>query len=165
MISDITINGLTQIFKEKILEVQEEPEFQRSTETIKHAIDNNEEPLVKLAVGNVPIDYDLWEGLRNPAVVGLHPAGLPEIWEFYADRRKQKVDEVGRQTIFQVPRSFDFALMNYRRAVITSVMLPFSPQIIQDYVSQVIEKERVPLTCLPECTKTLIIYWIRQSLE
>ena len=142
MISDITINGLTQIFKEKILEVQEEPEFQRSTETIKHAIDNNEEPLVKLAVGNVPIDYDLWEGLRNPAVVGLHPAGLPEIWEFYANRRKQKVDEAGRQTIFQVPRSFDFALMNYRRAVIISVMLPFSPQIIQDYVSQVIEKRK-----------------------
>ena len=142
MLNDITVNGLTQIFKEKIIEVQEEPEFQRSTKTIKHAIDKNGEPLVKLAVGNVPVDYDLWEGLRNPAVVGLHPAGLPEIWEFYANSRKQKVDEVGRQSIFQVPRSFDFALMNYRRAVITSVMLPFSPQIIHDYVNQVIEKRK-----------------------
>ena len=142
MISDFTINGLTQIFKEKIIEVQEEPEFQRSTEKIEYATNKKREPLVKLAVGNVPIDYDLWEGLRNPAVVGLHPAGLTEIWEFYADRRKQKVDEVGRQTIFQVPRSFDFALTNYRRAVITSVMLPFSPQIIEDYVNQVIEKRK-----------------------
>ncbi len=142
MTSDLTINEFDQILKQKILEVQEEPEFQRSTEKIKYAAGKNGEPLVKLAVGNVPIDYDLWEGLRNPAVVGLHPAGLPEIWEFYANRRKQKVDAVGRQTIFQVPRSFDFALMHYRRAVIISVMLPFSPQIIQDYVSQVIEKRK-----------------------
>ncbi|MFC2048390.1 hypothetical protein ACFLSK_03045 [Chloroflexota bacterium] len=142
MASDITVNGLTQIFKEKLIEVQEEPEFQRSAEKIKCATDEKGEPLVKLAVGNVPLNYDLWKGLRNPAVVGLYPAGLPEIWEFYANRRKQKVDEAGRQTIFQVPRSFDFALRNYRRAVIISVMLPHSPQIVQDYVNQVIEKKK-----------------------
>jgi hypothetical protein len=142
MIGDLTINGFDKLLKDKITEVQEEPEFQRSTEKIKYATGKNGEPLVKLAVGNVPLDYDLWEGLRNPAVAGLYPAGLPEIWEFYANRRKQKVDAVGRQTIFQVPRSFDFALMNYRRAVIASVMLPFSPQIIHDYVNQVIEKRK-----------------------
>ncbi len=66
MSSDVTVNGLTQIFKEKLIEVQEEPEFQRSIEKIKYAIDENGEPLVKLAVGNVPLDYDLWQGLRNP---------------------------------------------------------------------------------------------------
>jgi len=142
MTSDFTITGLTELFKEKIIEVEEEPEFQRSAEKMKYAIDKSGEPLVKLAVGNVPVDYDLWEGLRNPAVIGLHPAGLPEIWEYYANRRKQKVDEAGRQSIFQVPRSFNFVRENYHRAVIISVMLPFSHQIIQDYVEQVIDKRK-----------------------
>ncbi len=142
MSNDVTLKGLTRIFKEKIIEVQEEPEFQRSAEKIKYAADENGEPLVKLAVGNVPLDYDLWQGLRNPAVVGLYPAGLSEIWEFHANRRKQQVDEAGRQTIFQVPRPFDFALKNYSRAIIVSVMLPFSHQIIRDYVNRVIETRK-----------------------
>ncbi len=142
MANDVTVNGLTQIFKEKVREVQEEPEFQRSMEKTKYAADENGEPLVKLAIGNVPLDYDLWQGLRNPSVIGLHPAGLSEIWEFYANRRKEKVDEAGRPTIFQVPRSFDFALSNYRRAIIVSVMLPFSPQIIQDYIKQINNKRK-----------------------
>jgi len=142
MVIDITVSGLTQLFKERLIEVEEEPEFQRSIEKIKYAIDENGEPLVKLAVGNVPVDYDLWQGLRNPATVGLYPAGLPEIWDFYANRRKQTVDETGRQTIFQVPRPFDSALRNYRRAVIVSVMVPFSSQIIRDYTKQIIEREK-----------------------
>ena len=142
MVIDVTVDELTRIFKERLTEVEEEPEFQRSAEKIKYATDENGEPLVKLSIGNVPVDYDLWKGLRNPAVIGLHPAGLPEIWEFYANRRKQKVDEAGRATIFQVPRSFDFALRNYRRAIIVSVMLPFSPQIIEDYIKQIINKRK-----------------------
>ena len=142
MTISLDVNGLTQIFKEKLTEVQEEPEFRRTTEKIKYTTDKKGEPLVKLAVGNVPLDYDLWQGLRNPAVVGLYPAGLQEIWDFYANRRKEKVDESGRATIFQVPRPFDFALANYQRALIISVMLPFSPQIIKDYTDQVIKKGR-----------------------
>ena len=58
MSNDVTLKGLTRIFKEKIIEVQEEPEFQRSAEKIKYAADENGEPLVKLAIGNVPLDYD-----------------------------------------------------------------------------------------------------------
>ena len=140
MINDFSVNGMTKIFKEKILELQDEPEFQRSIEKTKFATDKNSDPAVKLAVGNVPLDYDLWEGLRNPALIGIYPAGLREIWEFYANRRKGKVDETGRQTIFQIPRSFGFAIDNYRRAVIVSVMLPFSKNIVHDYVDLVIEK-------------------------
>ena len=142
MANDFNANSLTQIFKEKVLELQEEPEFQRSTEKTKFATDKNSSPTVKLAVGNVPLDYDLWEGLRNPAVVGMYPAGLREIWEFYANRRRGQVDETGRQTIFQVPRSFEFALNNYQRAVIISVMLPFSKTIVRDYVDQVIKEKK-----------------------
>ena len=79
MVIDVTVDELTRIFKERLTEVEEEPEFQRSAEKIKYATDENGEPLVKLSIGNMPVDYDLWRGLRNPAVIGLHPAGLPEI--------------------------------------------------------------------------------------
>jgi ferredoxin len=84
----------------------------------------------------------LWEGLRNPAIIGLYPAGLRDIWEYYSNRRKQKVDESGRNTIFQVPRSFEYTLKNFRRAVIVSVMLPFSLKIVHDYVDLVIDKKK-----------------------
>jgi len=131
-----------QTVSEKLAEITEEPEFLRKTEKLKYAADKDGLPLVKLAVGNMPLDYDLWEGLRNPATIGLHPAGLPEIWEFYANRRKKKIDETGRATLFQVPESFDAAKDSYNRAVIISVMLPFSGSIIDEYVSEIIEKKK-----------------------
>ena len=74
-------SSLAPLFREVIGELQEEPEFQSSRERVKYALDENGQPDVKVAVANVPLDYDLWEGLRNPAVVGSYPAGLREIWE------------------------------------------------------------------------------------
>jgi len=141
-ITQITVKEVTQVFKEKIKELQEEPEFQWSEDKIKYAVEENNEPSVKVAVGNVPLDYDLWKGLRNPALIGLYPVGLREIWEFYANRKKERVDEYGRQTIFQIPRSFDFARKNYSRAAIISVMLPFSPKVTKDYTELILEKRR-----------------------
>ncbi|MFC1953170.1 hypothetical protein ACFLWR_03465 [Chloroflexota bacterium] len=137
----INKNELIQSFIENLMNVRKEPEFFRDEEKLKYAIDEEGKPSIKLAIGNMPLDYDLWDGLRNPATVGLHPAGIPEIWEFYANRRKTKVDEVGRPSLFQVPKTFDYAKSTYNRAVIISVMLPFSENIIGDYVSQIIEKK------------------------
>jgi hypothetical protein len=129
-------------FAEAIAELQEEPEFGRGDSRTQYAARDGGAPLVKLAVGNVPVDYDLWQDLRNPAVLGLHPAGLPEIWEFYANRRKQKTDESGRQSIFQIPRDFSYALNNYGRAVLVSMMLPFSPAVVHEYVERVIDNRK-----------------------
>lgn len=133
----LTVSGITQLYKNRIVELQEEPEFQWKKDNIKYAIDEEGEPQVKVAVGNVPLDYDLWEGLRNPAVVGLYPAGLKEIWEYHANKRRERVDESGRQTIFQVPKTFEQARKRFGRAVIASVMLPFSPEIVEGYISSV----------------------------
>ena len=127
------------ITQDRIMELQEEPEFQWSRDRITYAVDGGGDPMVKLTLGNVPLDYDLWEGLRNPAVVGLYPAGLREIWEFHANRTKDRVDEYGRQTIFQVAHSFDEAREKYGRALIASVMLPFSPSIVEGYYDQIKE--------------------------
>ena len=142
MSKKLTSTSLTQSFAETIAELQEEPEFQRGDNRRHFATGEDGAARVKVAVGNVPVSYDLWEGLRSPAVLGLHPVGLPEIWEFHANRRKQKTDESGRQSIFQVPKDFDHALSNYSRAVIVSMMLPFSQEVVHEYVSKVIDNKK-----------------------
>ena len=53
MRTKITSKTLTNLFKERIVELQEEPEFQWSGERIKYATDHNGEPSIKIAVGNV----------------------------------------------------------------------------------------------------------------
>lgn len=133
--NSLTVEGITQLYKNRIMELEEEPEFQWKTESIKYAVDEDGEPLVKVAVCNVPMDYDLWEGLRNPATVGLYPTSLKEFWEYHANRRRERVDEYGRQTIFQVPKTFEQAKKKYKRVVIASIMLPFSPVIVKGYLT------------------------------
>ena len=145
MTSSFTVDGLARLVNDKVSEVCQEPDVKKSPET-KYACQNGE-PQVKVAVGNVPVDYDLWEGLRNPAVDGLFPAGLPEIWEFYATKANQKAKETGGQDAPQIPPSFDFPLANYRRAVIVSVMLPFSSEITGNYIGEVIaKKDEIPMS-------------------
>jgi len=139
--SNFNVEKISGLFKDRVVELQEEPEFQWKRESIKYAVDDNGDPSVKVAIGNVPLDYDLWKGLRNPAVVGIYPAGLKEIWEYHAHRRRTRVDDYGRQTIFQIPRSFKYAQETFKRAVIISVMLPFSHKVIKNY-QQAVSDER-----------------------
>lgn len=127
-------SSVTDLFKKTILELQQEPQFKR--DSALYAV-SHRDPAVKVAVGNVPLNHDLWKGLRNPARIGLYPAGLEEIWEFYAHRRVDTVDSTGRATIFQMPVSFQTARTEYNRAVIISVMLPFAPEIITHYMNTV----------------------------
>ncbi len=142
MIVDLSVDEFTRLFSGMVAKLREEPEFQWASENIKYALDKNGYPLVKVAAGNLSLDYDLWKGLRNPATIGLYPAGLREIWEFYENRVKKRVDEFGRQTIFQIPRSFDLALKNYNRALIISVMLPFSKSVVEEYSRMISMNER-----------------------
>lgn len=135
--STISVDNLLNIIQKKILELHEEPEFQWDSTRTTYKTDNEGNPQIKIAVGNVPLGYDLWKGLRNPAVIGLHPVGLEQIWAYYANIRKDRVDESGRQTIFQIPRSYEYAKKNYERATIVSVMLPFSEKLVQQYIQTI----------------------------
>lgn len=131
--------NLTTLFKRVVAELQEEPEFKRKGKPL-YAVENGT-PSIKVAAGNIPLNYDLWKNLRNPAVVGLYPVGLQKIWEFYAHTKKRGIDTSGRSTIFQVPQPFDSAMKKYSRAVIISVMLPFSPDSIKEYTELVGDRE------------------------
>lgn len=137
MVIKISHNSLTKGFQEKMTELLDEPYFSSISSQPKFATDSNGDPAVKLAIGNVPLEYDLWKGLKNPAVVGLYPLGLQEIWEFYAHRRNKKSDESGRRKIFPLPVSFDDARKIFSRAVIISIMLPFAPEVIKQSVRSV----------------------------
>lgn len=137
IVMNISVKSIQNRMQEHIQELSWEPAFQRGVDQKKYAVDAQNHPAVKLAIANVPLEYDLWQGLRNPATIGRYPVGLRELWEFYAHHRKQRVDEYGRQTIFQVPRDFAFAQKQYQRAVIISVMLPFSTDLVTQYINHV----------------------------
>lgn len=136
-----TVEDISIMFKDKVMELQEEPEFQWSRERVTYSLNRDYKPEVKVAMGNVPLEYDLWKGLRNPAQIGVYPAGIRELWNFYANRRVKRVDEAGRQTIFQVPRTFEYAKQKFNRVLILSVMLPFSRKIMRDYTGILLSKE------------------------
>jgi hypothetical protein len=137
----ITVRDILQRMQEHIQELSWEPEFQRGSEQQKYEVDHQGKPAIKTAIGNVTLDYDLWKGLRNPATIGRYPVGLRELWEFYAHHRKKRVDEYGRQTIFQVPQEFSYAKQQYQRAVIISVMLPFSTSMVTQYINHVNQQQ------------------------
>ncbi|MBU7032134.1 MAG: hypothetical protein HXS53_06360 [Theionarchaea archaeon] len=139
--SNLTEDFLVSEFARTISDLSLEPRFQRG-DRIGYAVDRKNQPAVKLAMAQVPLSYDLWEGLKNPAGIGLHPVGIREIWEFYAHRRITGIDEAGRPTIFQIPLPFDRALNQYRCVLIISVMLPFSPLLMDEYADSIMKNTR-----------------------
>ena len=141
MAAPMTLKRFEQSFKDRVSELLEEPEYQSDNNQAAYAVDADGSPVVKVAVANVPLDYDLWEGMRNPAGIGCYPVGLPEFWEFYANRRKRRIDESGRQSIFQIPRTFESASKDFKRAIIVSVMLPFSKPLIDNYAGPILKKK------------------------
>ncbi|MBN1685676.1 MAG: hypothetical protein JW852_03430 [Spirochaetales bacterium] len=136
----ITIENIEQVLKDRVAELLEEPEYKTDFNSDVYALDADGNPIVKVAAANVSLEYDLWEGMRNPASIGCYPAGMPEFWEYYAHRRKRNIDETGRYSIFQIPRSYESASKEYNRAVIISVMLPFSHNLIKTYARPILKR-------------------------
>lgn len=128
----LSLSAITALLADNIRALRDDPSF--CAGEVKYALDRTGEPDVKVAAVNVPLDYDLWEGLRNPAGMGLHPVSLRDIWEFYAWRTAAgHLDEPGRETIFEVPRSFEYACDRFQRVLIVSVMLPFAEKLLKEH--------------------------------
>lgn len=138
---NLSISAITALIVSNIKALHDDPCL--CTAEVKYAQDSAGKPDVKVAGANVPLDYDLWGGLRNPAGVGLHPASLQDIWEFYAWRTTSShLDESGRETIFEVPRSFEYARDRFQRVLIVSVMLPFAGKLLKAHDKFIREHER-----------------------
>lgn len=143
-IKNINRNEIITGMQEKVKELKNQPEYQWQDGRINFETTPEGEPAIKAGVANCPIDHDIWEGLRNPAQIGLYPAGLKQIWELWAENNKKKTDESGRTTIFQLPPSFEEAKKEYSRAVIISVLLPISQKIMGSYNETIQERGVAP---------------------
>ena len=138
---NLSLSAITKLIASNIKALRDDPSF--CAGEVKYAQDSAGEPAVKMAGANVPLDYDLWDGLLNPAGLGLHPASLQDIWEFYAWRTASShLDESGRETIFEVPRSFEYARDRFQRVLIVSVMLPFAEKLLKAHDQFIREHER-----------------------
>lgn len=134
------ISGL----RDKLMEVRNQPEFSWTNNTMNYAVTPQGEPDVKVGAANCSLDFDLWKDLRNPAKVGLYPVSIEQIWEFWAHYHKQKSDDSGRSTIFQLPPTFESARKKYKRVLTVSAMLPLSPEIFKSYNSSILKGQYSP---------------------
>ncbi|MDP6380112.1 MAG: hypothetical protein QF662_02100, partial [Phycisphaerae bacterium] len=101
-------------------------------------------PAVRLAVVNCAPDMDIWEGLRSPAQVGLHPIGLADIWMHYAVANIRSTRFDGSPNPLAMPAPFSDALQRFKRAVIISAMLPMNPRIYHAHAARIQRAEDGP---------------------
>lgn len=78
--SAISRSTLEKLLSEKILQLNAQPEFQWKEGHTIYEKDSDGSPAVRVSAAGCSIDFDLWAGLRNPATVGVFPAGFREIW-------------------------------------------------------------------------------------
>ena len=135
MLERITEATISSTLSQKTADLLQEPDFLWLTKGPKYRVDGEGNPVIKVAALEVPLDTDIWQGLRNPAMVGRYPMGLPEIWEYYSRITASSVDETGRGTIFSTAKDFDCAQDKFQRAVLISVMLPLAEEPFHDFVT------------------------------
>ena len=75
----VSRSTLEKLLMEKILQLNAQPEFQWQEDHTIYEQDSDGSPAVRVSVAGCPVDFDLWAGLRNPAIVGVFPAGFREI--------------------------------------------------------------------------------------
>ncbi len=124
----VTESILTSLLKEKMATLLKKPKYRWWDERSLYEPDADDLPLIKVAMGHCPSTYDLWQGIRGPATVGLHPATFQDIWDYYACEVQTPIrwdDDDYYQ--FQVPRLSDFPY-----AAVASIMLVASPQQLEE---------------------------------
>ncbi len=134
---DIDRATLTRLLADKVAEISVQPEYRWADGRTNFAVDTDGAPAVRVGVLNCGLDCDLWKGLRNPAMIGLYPVGLPQIWGFYANNRKRRTDESGRATIFQTAEPYETACKRFGRVVLLSAMLPLNGDVARRYTKTI----------------------------
>ena len=140
----ITAVTVEEAFRNKIEDIRRKPEYLWADGQRNHRVDDEGEAMVKAAVANCALDFDLWRGLRNPALVGQHPVGLREIWEYYATRDIKKTRPDGTPNYLSMPTPFEKAAERFNRVVIISVMLPLAGKIFDRYGEVIVRRDPSP---------------------
>lgn len=134
-----TINHdtLQALLERKVAEVLGEPAFDWRNGFQAHRTDKKGEPVVRVAVTNCRLDMDIWEGLRNPANVGLYPLTFPDIWKHYAAANIKNTRPYGNLQPLAMPESFEDASRRFKRALIVSGMLAINPDVFETYAEKI----------------------------
>jgi hypothetical protein len=145
----VALEEITQVkieiaLRRKVEEVRSKPEYMWADGRRNHKITDAGEAVVKVALANCALDFDLWQGLRNPALVGQYPVGLREIWEYYAASNIKKVRSDGTPNHLSIPTPFGEAARQFGRAVIISAMLPLTDGVFERYAQAIERREPAP---------------------
>lgn len=128
---------LETLLVEKMLDVVREPDYSWGDGFRSFMSDAEGAPVARLAIANCAPDTDLWEGLRNPAQVGMYPIGLPEVWAHYAASNVRSTRSDGSPNPLAMPEPFDQAQARLKRAVIISAVLSLNPEVYEAHAEKV----------------------------
>ena len=137
--------SLQSVLAEKVAEVRAEPDYTWGTSDANHMTDANNYPVVRVAIGNCSLDTDIWDGLRNPAKVGLHPIGLRDVWAYYAANSVKNTRRDGSPNPLAMPETYEEAQEHFGRAAIICGMLPVSPRVFAAYAERISAGNHDPL--------------------
>jgi hypothetical protein len=136
---------LEDLVREKVSEVSLKPEYVWA-DTRQNYMRESDRPVVRVGMANCRLDYDLWEGLRSPASIGLHPVGIREIWEFFATKDVRRTRPDGTTNYLATPESFESAMARFKRVVVISAMLPLSPEMLEGYRENILSRSSAPFS-------------------
>ncbi len=105
-VSAIDQGELQGLLARKVTEVAREPDYSWGDSFRSFMTEDDGTPVVRLAVTNCAPDLDVWQGLRNPAQVGMYPIGLPDIWMHYAAANVKSTRYDGSPNPLAMPEPF-----------------------------------------------------------
>jgi ferredoxin len=142
----LTHDELQAVLGQKVTEVAREPEYRWGDGFRSFMTDEDGEPVVRLAVTNCAPDMDIWQGLRNPALVGMYPVGLRDVWMHYAAANVRSTRHDGSPNPLAMPEPFEEALGRLNRAVIVSAMLAMNPAVCEAYADKIEQGDLDPVS-------------------
>ena len=140
----ITYSNFQQLLQSKVAEVVCEPEYSWGNDFKSFMTDSDGKPVVRVAIINCAPDMDIWEGLRSPAHVGMHPLNLEDVWMHYAAANVRSTRHDGSPNPLAMPETYSEALHRIRRAVIVSAMLVINPRIYELYAEKIKKGDEDP---------------------
>ncbi|MCP4540091.1 MAG: hypothetical protein GY832_23380 [Chloroflexi bacterium] len=133
----INRSSLQDLLQNKVNQVINEPEYHWNGPFSSFMTDEENKPVVRVSIINFSLDTDIWEGLRSPAQVGMHPVMPADIWRHYACNTVKTVRTDGSANPLAMPETFEEAKAQYRRGVIVCGMLAVNPQVYQSYSEKI----------------------------
>ncbi len=140
----VNCTSLEELLQNKVSQVINEPAYNWNGPFSSFMTDTEHKPAVRVSIINFSLDTDIWEGLRSPAHVGMHPVTPADIWRHYACMTVKTVRSDGSPNPLAMPETFEEAKDQYRRGVIVCGMLAVNPQVYQSYNAKIERGDQDP---------------------